>query len=153
MVVYRGTNYEGPLSRSQSEGGEGETPFVPNVSPSGTSLATKNGIVYPVLEKSNPAVTNGVESMTEEEIEYNSLLDGLGPRFEDWWGTGVHPVDADLLPQTIPGYKTPFRLIPVGMRSHLTNAEMTNLRKLAKSLPCHFALGKDKHLKSLFSVV
>ncbi|XP_071901813.1 CRM-domain containing factor CFM3, chloroplastic/mitochondrial-like [Coffea arabica] len=153
MVVYRGTNYEGPLSRSQSEGGEGETPFVPNVSPSGTSLATKNGIVYPVLEKSNPAVTNGVESMTEEEIEYNSLLDGLGPRFEDWWGTGVHPVDADLLPQTIPGYKTPFRLIPVGMRSHLTNAEMTNLRKLAKSLPCHFALGRNRNHQGLAAAI
>ena len=79
--------------------------------------------------------------MTEEEAEYNSLLDGLGPRFVEWWGTGVLLVDADLLPQKIPGYKTPFGLLPAGMRPRLTNAEMTNLRKIAKSLPCHFALG------------
>lgn len=81
------------------------------------------------------------ESMTEEEAEYNRLLDGLGPRFVEWWGTGLLPVDADLLPEKIPGYKTPFRLLPAGMRPRLTNAEMTNLRKIAKSLPCHFALG------------
>ena len=82
------------------------------------------------------------ENMSEAEAEYNALLDGLGPRFVGWWGTGILPVDADLLPRTVPGYKTPFRLLPTGMRSRLTNAEMTNLRKLAKSLPCHFALGK-----------
>ena len=79
--------------------------------------------------------------MTEEEAEFNRLLHGLGPRFVDWWGTGLLPVDADLLPQNIPGYKTPLRLLPTGMWSRLTNAEMTNLRKLARKLPCHFALG------------
>ncbi|KAF3532931.1 hypothetical protein DY000_02042498 [Brassica cretica] len=43
------------------------------------------------------------EIMTEEEAEFNSLLDSLGPRFHEWWGTGVLPVNADLLPPTIPG--------------------------------------------------
>ncbi|KAK6124981.1 hypothetical protein DH2020_041255 [Rehmannia glutinosa] len=104
---------------------------------------------FQVLEKPNPVVSGRVVSMTEEEAEYNSLLDGLGPRFEDWWGTGVLPVDADLLPPTIPGYKTPFRLLPTGMRSGLTNAEMTNMRKLAKSLPCHFALGRNRNHQGL----
>ncbi|KAL3512245.1 hypothetical protein ACH5RR_024962 [Cinchona calisaya] len=152
MVVYRGTNYEGPFSRTESFGGEGEALFVPDVSSSGKS-AKHSGNVYPIMEKANPAITNGVENMTELEIEYNSLLDGLGPRFQDWWGTGVLPVDADLLPQTIPGYKTPFRLLPVGMRSNLTNAEMTNLRKLAKSLPCHFALGRNRNHQGLAAAI
>ncbi|KAK9068851.1 hypothetical protein SSX86_012967 [Deinandra increscens subsp. villosa] len=87
--------------------------------------------------------------MTEEESEFNSVLDGLGPRFHEWWGTGILPVDADLLPQTLPGFKTPFRLLPTGMRPRLTNAEMTNLRKLAKSLPCHFALGRNRNHQGL----
>ncbi|KAL0342026.1 UNVERIFIED_CONTAM: CRM-domain containing factor CFM3, chloroplastic/mitochondrial [Sesamum calycinum] len=114
------------------------------------NLVTRTGDgKSPVIEKSNQIVSARAESMSEEEAEYNRLLDGLGPRFEDWWGTGVLPVDADLLPQTIPGYKTPFRLLPAGMRPRLTNAEMTNLRKLAKSLPCHFALGRNRNHQGL----
>lgn len=144
MVVYRGSHYEGP--KSQSLDGEENTPFVPNVSSIGnqTSIDASTSTLENV--KLKVITPNHIESMTEEEREYNSLLDGLGPRFVDWWGTGVLPVDADLLPQTIPGYKTPFRLLPNGMRPRLTNAEMTNLRKLAKSLPCHFALGNSQHI-------
>lgn len=141
MVVFRGINYEGPISKPQRINGEGDAVFVPNVSSPDNSVVRSSNDISSVSEKSYPNLSGHAESMTEEEAEYNNLLDGLGPRFEDWWGTGVLPVDADLLPQTIPGYKTPFRLLPTGMRSRLTNAEMTNLRKIAKSLPCHFALG------------
>lgn len=142
MVVYRGSNYKGP-SRHQPDVREGDALFVPDVSSADSSTTTSDSGATPSLEKSEPALRNPDRpvTMTEAEAEYNSLLDGLGPRFVEWWGTGVLPVDADLLPQKIPGYKTPFRLLPTGMRSRLTNAEMTNLRKLAKSLPCHFALG------------
>lgn len=146
MVVYRGSNYEGPSSRSQSVNEEDNALFVPDVS-SDKSITKDNKSFNPVIENRNQVHPNRVQSMTEEESEFNRVLDGLGPRFEDWWGTGVLPVDADLLPQTIPGYKTPFRLLPTGMRSRLTNAEMTNLRKIAKSLPCHFALGKFQPFK------
>ncbi|KAK4395257.1 CRM-domain containing factor CFM3, chloroplastic/mitochondrial [Sesamum angolense] len=149
MVVFRGTNYEGPISKPQRMNSEDDALFVPNVS-SLDNLVTRTGDgKSPVIEKSNQVVSAHAESMSEEEAEYNRLLDGLGPRFEDWWGTGVLPVDADLLPQTIPGYKTPFRLLPAGMRPRLTNAEMTNLRKLAKSLPCHFALGRNRNHQGL----
>ncbi|KAL0319240.1 UNVERIFIED_CONTAM: CRM-domain containing factor CFM3, chloroplastic/mitochondrial [Sesamum angustifolium] len=149
MVVFRGTNYEGPISKPQRMNSEDDALFVPNVS-SLENLVTRTGDgKSPVIEKSTQVVSARAESMSEEEAEYNTLLDGLGPRFEDWWGTGVLPVDADLLPQTIPGYKTPFRLLPAGMRPRLTNAEMTNLRKLAKSLPCHFALGRNRNHQGL----
>ncbi|CAN4086708.1 unnamed protein product [Withania somnifera] len=139
MVVYRGSNYEGPSSRSQSVNEEGNALFVPDVS-SDKSIAKDHKNINAVIENRNQVHPYHVQSMTVAEAEFNRVLDGLGPRFEDWWGTGVLPVDADLLPQIIPGYKTPFRLLPTGMRSRLTNAEMTNLRKIAKSLPCHFAL-------------
>ncbi|KAI3510475.1 hypothetical protein L1887_17497 [Cichorium endivia] len=149
MMVYRGVNYTGPSSRSQSTEKDNNTLFVPDVS-STNNLTPRN---YDSAPTSIPTTTRPLENMTEEEVEFNSVLDGLGPRFQEWWGTGILPVDADLLPQTIPGFKTPFRLLPTGMRPRLTNSEMTNLRKLAKSLPCHFALGRNRNHQGLASAI
>ena len=153
MMVYRGNNYQGSSSGSQYNEKEGDGFFVPEIS-SG-SLRTKDSDAASSMEKSDAIARNQEqpENMTEEEAEYNALLDGLGPRFIEWWGTGILPVDADLLPPIVPGYKTPFRLLPTGMRSRLTNAEITNLRKLAKSLPCHFALGKIHILQCFIQFV
>ncbi|XP_068305721.1 CRM-domain containing factor CFM3, chloroplastic/mitochondrial-like [Pyrus communis] len=150
MVVYRGSNYKGP-SQSQTVDGERGGLFIPDVS-SAETLVTRSGndaTSGPDNTEQALKIPERVHNMTEEEAEFHSLLDDLGPRFEEWWGTGVLPVDADLLPKTIPGYKTPFRLLPTGMRSRLTNAEMTTLRKLAKSLPCHFALGRNRNHQGL----
>ncbi|XP_061357575.1 CRM-domain containing factor CFM3, chloroplastic/mitochondrial [Gastrolobium bilobum] len=150
MMVYRGSNYQGPASGRELNEKEGDGFFVPDVS-EGSLLRTKDSNATSSVEKTEPVVMNREqpENMTEEEAEYNALLDGLGPRFVGWWGTGILPVDADLLPRTVPDYKTPFRLLPTGMRSRLTNAEMTNLRIVAKSLPCHFALGRNRNHQGL----
>lgn len=80
----------------------------------------------------------------EEELaeDAESLLEGLGPRFSDWWGYDPLPIDADLLPAVVPGYRKPFRLLPYGVKPKLTNDEMTSLRRLSRPLPCHFALGE-----------
>lgn len=80
-----------------------------------------------------------MEVKYEDEVE--KLLDGLGPRYTDWPGDGPLPVDADLLPGVIPGYQPPFRLLPYGVRSTLGTKEATSLRRLARILPPHFALG------------
>lgn len=151
MVVYRGSNYGGPSSKSQPVEREGDALFVPDVSSADSAdLRSVNGATS-TSEKSEHAVriADQTKTMTEEEAEFNSLLDSLGPRFQEWWGTGILPVDADLLPQKIPGYKTPFRVLPTGMRSRLTNAEMTDLRKLARKIPSHFALGTIHLLNTL----
>lgn len=152
MLVYRGSNYKRP-SKSQILSVEtsrnevshvGDTLFVPNVSGVAKEASgSDNHAISSIPDKNKVLQTNlqCSESMTEEEAECDHLLDGLGPRFIDWWGTELLPVDADLLPQNIPGYKPPLRVLPTGMRLQLTNAEMTNLRKLARKLPCHFALG------------
>lgn len=142
MMVYRGCDYEGPTSRNQYNEIEGDSLFAADVSHC-SLLRADDSNATSSSEMNNLVVRDQIwpEKMTAEEAEYNSLIDGLGPRFVEWWGTGIIPVDADLLPPTVPGYKTPFRLLPTGMRPQLTNAELTNLRKLAKSLPCHFALG------------
>lgn len=85
------------------------------------------------------------KNLSEEEqmnlSELNLLLDELGPRFIDWSGREPIPVDADLLPAVIPGYKTPFRLLPHGTRQALRDKKMTYLRRTARTLPPHFALG------------
>jgi hypothetical protein len=73
--------------------------------------------------------------------EADKLLDGLGPRFSGWWGYNPLPVDADLLPAIMPGYRRPFRLLPSGVPPKLTDREMTILRRLAHPLPFHYALG------------
>lgn len=152
MMVYRGVNYAGPSSRPQSTESPSDTLFVPDVSSTNSNLITRHSDATATsLIRRAPVPAD--RTMTEEESEFNSVLDGLGPRFHEWWGTGILPVDADLLPQTVHGFKTPFRLLPTGMRSTLTNAEMTNLRKLAKSLPCHFALGRNRNHQGLAAAI
>lgn len=91
------------------------------------------------------------EAELAEDAE--SLLEGLGPRFSDWWGYDPLPVDADLLPAVVPGYRKPFRLLPYGMKPKLTNDEMTSLRRLSRPLPCHFALGRNRNLQGLAASV
>ncbi|CAD6263445.1 unnamed protein product [Miscanthus lutarioriparius] len=81
--------------------------------------------------------------------ETDKLLDGLGPRFSGWWGYDPLPVDADLLPAIVPGYRRPFRLLPSGVPPKLTDREMTILRRLARPLPFHYALGRSSNLQGL----
>lgn len=98
------------------------------------------------IDKKQPVPPIG-EADYENEID--KILDGLGPRFTYWSGSGPLPVDADLLPAVVPGYKQPFRLLPYGMRPTLGNQEMTKLRKLARKIPPHFALGRNKNHQGL----
>ncbi|CAM0954060.1 unnamed protein product [Alopecurus aequalis] len=158
MVVYRGSNYTRPL-KSQASGGtssprkaEDTTLFIPDAS--GNAENDNQGKDSTAQHDNVTRLDiHNTDDMTEDELEFNQMLDELGPRFVDWWGTGILPVDADLLPQTIPGYKAPFRLLPTGMRTSLTNTELTNLRKLARNLPCHFALGRNRNHQGLSAAI
>ncbi|CAL9049352.1 unnamed protein product [Musa banksii] len=85
----------------------------------------------------------------EYESEIDKLLDDLGPRYTDWPGSGPPPVDADLLPSVVPGYKPPFRILPYGVRRSLGLKEGTALRRLARALPPHFALGRSRQHQGL----
>ncbi|KAJ0042461.1 hypothetical protein Pint_18749 [Pistacia integerrima] len=87
------------------------------------------------------------------EREGDRLLDGLGPRFIDWWMWKPLPVDADLLPEVVPGFRSPFRLCPPDGRSKLTDDELTYLRKLAHPLPTHFVLGRNRRLQGLAAAI
>ncbi|RVW55443.1 CRM-domain containing factor CFM3A, chloroplastic/mitochondrial [Vitis vinifera] len=140
---------------------------------SGTSVSLYRGVSYEVpvqLNKrwecsssgfkskcaclsSNLDITDGENKDTESEVKYedeiDKLLDGLGPRYTDWPGCDPLPIDADLLPGKIHGYQPPFRILPYGVRSSLGLKEATALRRLARVLPPHFALGRSRQLEGL----
>jgi hypothetical protein len=81
-----------------------------------------------------------------ETFDIDSFLDQLGPRYKDWSGRSPIPVDADLLPGLVPGYKPPFRQLPYRTKISLKDKEMTALRRLARQTTPHFALGTGVEL-------
>ncbi|XP_031272375.1 CRM-domain containing factor CFM3A, chloroplastic/mitochondrial-like isoform X2 [Pistacia vera] len=83
------------------------------------------------------------------EDEVDKLLEGLGPRYTDWQGCEPYPVDADMLPGIVTDYQPPFRVLPYGVRSTVGRKEATNLQRLARVLPPHFALGRSRQLQGL----
>ncbi|XP_010438271.1 PREDICTED: CRM-domain containing factor CFM3A, chloroplastic/mitochondrial-like [Camelina sativa] len=92
---------------------------------------------------------NVPKEQLSELCELNDLLDELGPRFHDWTGCDPLPVDADLLPPYVEGYRCPFRILPQGVKPCLSNTEMTEMRRLARTSPPHFALGRSRELQGL----
>ncbi|KAJ6814714.1 CRM-domain containing factor CFM3, chloroplastic/mitochondrial [Iris pallida] len=124
VVLYRGMTYELPCVQSFSR------------------LATDSdhdGVL---------SSTNSSERSTDSS-EIDSLLDQLGPRYKDWIGCNPLPVDADLLPGVVSGYKPPYRLLPYKTRTGLKDSQMTSLRRLARSMSPHFALGRNRQHQGL----
>ncbi|KAL2240482.1 UNVERIFIED_CONTAM: CRM-domain containing factor CFM2, chloroplastic [Sesamum indicum] len=174
IILYRGSDYKYPYFLTDELSNDSSSEESPNID-------KDQGIVGKTDEQS--PVTDAVESRRlnsgthishlpliqgvglpnrvrfqlpgEAELadEVDTLLEGLGPRFSDWWGCDPLPVDADLLPAVVPGYKRPFRLLPYGVKPKLTNDEMTTLRRLGRPLPCHFALGRNRKLQGLAAAI
>lgn len=107
------------------------------------NIASNSGTSEPLtnLESTNDQKESDDLPKVSYELEVDKLLDGLGPRYTDWSGCDPLPVDADMLPATVPGYQPPFRVLPFGVRSALGLREATALRRIARTLPPHFALG------------
>lgn len=141
ILLYRGVDYKYPYFLSDTHNGGAVASTSEEVIPESSNKKT-----------SHPPLIQGVgtpnrvrfqlpgEAQLAEEAD--RLLEGLGPRFTDWWGYEPLPVDADLLPAVVPGFRRPFRLLPYGVKPQLTNDEMTILKRLGRPLPCHFALGE-----------
>ncbi|KAG2643025.1 hypothetical protein PVAP13_2KG294600 [Panicum virgatum] len=90
-----------------------------------------------------------LELEATQAFDIDAFLDQLGPRYKDWSGRSPIPVDADLLPGVVPGYKPPFRLLPYKIKSTLRDKEMTALRRLARQTAPHFALGRNREHQGL----
>lgn len=148
VSLYRGVDYDvaEPTKGKNKNSQALSMKSLSNDSSSPSLLPTEK--VDSIQDNNGALVSNtGKEAVVEQtpEIKYedeiDKLLDELGPRYSDWPGSDPLPVDADLLPATVPGYKPPFRVLPYGVRPSLSRRDTTNLRRLARGLPPHFALG------------
>lgn len=163
IILYRGADYKYPYFFTDNNSSHNSSSgFSPDINTDGgvngkigMSSQVNKAVESPVhttcTPVSRPPLVQGVglpnrvrfqlpgEALLAEEVD--KLLEGLGPRFTDWWGYDPLPVDADLLPAIVPGYRRPFRLLPYGVKPKLTNDEMTTLRRLGLPLSCHFVLG------------
>ncbi|XLV00320.1 hypothetical protein S245_014659 [Arachis hypogaea] len=159
-VVYRGCNYE-LTSRSSPKvypsyihgqtKSPDETNMVESVKSNNTSdMPSQNG-------NNNASTSTCIQEVhcsgSLNERETDRLLDGLESRFVDWWYPKPLPIDADLLPEVVPGFKPPFRLCPPYSSAKITDYELTFFRKLTKSLPVHFVLGRNRRLQGLAAAI
>ncbi|KMZ63398.1 Chloroplastic group IIA intron splicing facilitator CRS1 [Zostera marina] len=129
---------------------------------SGASLVLYRGMAYNIQQHVDTNHGKKPEESTSNmrlTIDENSLVDGsdinddfldeLGPRYEDWSGRKPLPIDADLLPSVIRGYKPPLRFLPFKTKLSLRDKEMTYLRRFARTIPPHFALGRSRNNQGL----
>ncbi|GAB2232545.1 hypothetical protein Droror1_Dr00011584 [Drosera rotundifolia] len=165
IVLYRGADYKFPyfsldeasMGNNQNledellEYNEEDQSSVSSSGPNLTRKLAQSSLVHGVGHPNKVRPLMPGEKQIADEADH--LLDGLGPRFADWWGNDPLPVDADLLPVVVPGYRRPFRLLPYGVKPGLTNDEMNTLKRLGRPLPCHFAVGRTKDLQGLAAAI
>uniref|UniRef100_A0A0R0KUF6 CRM domain-containing protein n=1 Tax=Glycine max TaxID=3847 RepID=A0A0R0KUF6_SOYBN len=157
LVVYRGCNHQLTTKGSPSLR---TNRFEMNR----VELATKGDICWVVSNNSSSkmlswnadhkdSISTGIQDVNCQLVNGSLLLDGLRPRFIDWWMHKPLPVDADLLPVEVPRFQPPFRLCPPHSSAKQTAYELTYFRKLAQPLPTHFVLGRNKGLKGLAAAI
>ena len=150
VSLYRGVSYEVPSVQQNKQIYRKSDNSFKSLSARSYNSAEKpsdfasDSATNPQLEKMEATNDQKERDYLQEvnyEDEVEKLLDGLGPRYTDWPGCEPLPVDADMLPATVPGYEPPFRVLPFGVRPSLGLTEATALRRVARTLPPHFALG------------
>ncbi|XP_078165845.1 CRM family member 2 isoform X2 [Carex rostrata] len=137
IILYRGSSYNYPYFKQPDSD-------VPNGS---NNTLARPALVPGVGSQNIVRLQLSGEAKVAEEAD--RVLNGLGPRFLDWWGLDPKPIDADLLPGVVIGFRKPFRILPFGIKQNLTDSEMTTLRRLGRPLPCHFAIGRNRNLQGL----
>ncbi|KAE9449472.1 hypothetical protein C3L33_18634, partial [Rhododendron williamsianum] len=152
LVVYRGCNYRPGLRTSMTQSG---FPSHHKFKDKGTLSQLKSDASTREENMSRHGGETEILPVNGSlyEREADRILDGLGPRFIDWWRPKPLPVDADLLPEVVPGFKPPFRRCPPHGRVKLTDDELTYLRMLAQQLPFHFVLGRNRKLQGLAAAI
>ncbi|KAK3133169.1 hypothetical protein QOZ80_6AG0533250 [Eleusine coracana subsp. coracana] len=154
VVLYRGMNYN--LRRVQSDAKIIEVDSNEEVGAANSAAPSRGRHNLQKSSADGVKCSASIASSSSENTEtfdIDSFLDQLGPRYRDWSGRNPIPVDADLLPGVVPGYKPPFRLLPYKIKSTLRNKEMTSLRRLARQTAPHFALGRNREHQGLATAI
>ncbi|KAL8153708.1 hypothetical protein V2J09_011468 [Rumex salicifolius] len=159
VFLYRGVSYNDPSEHWQKQTFKKNTYLQDrhstrtDVSIQDQSKLDSYSTVRPLEENPKGNNNDNLDSEFSTEVRYedeiDKLLADLGPRYSDWPGGDPLPVDADMLPSGVPGYKPPFRLLPYGVRATISVNEATALRRIARTLPPHFALGRNRQLQGL----
>ncbi|PWA95559.1 CRM family member 3A [Artemisia annua] len=150
VTLYRGVGYQDPSLKQRKR--EYNKEVSENLSVSDADAATAASVDGSQVYELDAEDTEIKEELNYEN-EVDKLLEGLGPRYTDWPGSDPLPVDADLLPGIVPGYQPPFRILPYGVKATLVSKEATNLRRLARFLPPHFALGRSRQHQGLAAAI
>nr|KJB65181.1 hypothetical protein B456_010G083500 [Gossypium raimondii] len=155
VVLYRGMAYKLHCVQSYSGQDQADTSALDVLTTNTETMVVKDSVR--TEESFMLSSLEYLKDLSKEELmdlcELNHLLDELGPRYKDWSGREPLPVDADLLPPVVPGYQLPFRRLPYGVRQCLKDREMTTFRRLARSMPPHFALGRNRELQGLAQAI
>ncbi|XP_038879200.1 CRM-domain containing factor CFM3, chloroplastic/mitochondrial [Benincasa hispida] len=156
IVLYRGMTYHLPCVQSYAKQNQAKSYTLDGSNNVEYDDATHDEKVPNTVETMSKIVSGAskhTKTLSKKELmelsDLNHLLDEIGPRFKDWSGCEPVPVDADLLPGIVPGYKPPTRILPYGVRHCLKNKEVTIFRRLARKMPPHFALGRNRQLQGL----
>ncbi|KAJ1289423.1 hypothetical protein BS78_02G163300 [Paspalum vaginatum] len=150
VVLYRGMNYNLQCVQSYAKFTENDSDKVVGHTDSAVSSCGRHNLQKSREDGVKRSTSNDNFSLeSAETLDIDNFLDQLGPRYKDWSGRSPIPVDADLLPGVVPGYKTPFRLLPYKIKSTLRDKEMTALRRLARQTAPHFALGRNREHQGL----
>ncbi|CDP03154.1 unnamed protein product [Coffea canephora] len=150
VVLYRGMGYKLDCVQSYARQTQDKTKEFESSGVQVNNFARSIGTSCSAEPSTAKSYSNNLSvKELKDRSELNLLLDELGPRFKDWSGREPVPVDADLLPDVVPGYRPPFRLLPHGIRHGLRDKEMTFFRRSARVLPPHFALGRNRQLQGL----
>lgn len=158
VSLYRGVSYKDPSVQLNKQIYRKEGSSATSSAPADTIGRDPSQYGSGEDARASDIASGNKDSESTPEVEYehemDKLLDSLGPRYRDWPGCEPLPVDADMLPGTVPGYQPPFRILPYGVRATISQKEATALRRLARVLPPHFALGmRCRHLTWLALIV
>ncbi|KAI3799712.1 hypothetical protein L1987_35011 [Smallanthus sonchifolius] len=149
VALYRGVGYQDPALKQRKREYNKDKPEITSISDADVTSGSMDSLQMHELDAENTEIKD--ELNYEKEVD--KLLEGLGPRYMDWPGCDPLPVDADLLPGTVHGYQPPFRILPYGVKATLVGREATNLRRLARFLPPHFALGRSRQHQGLAAAI
>ncbi|KAL9992500.1 putative RNA-binding, CRM domain, CRM-domain containing factor CFM3, YhbY-like superfamily [Helianthus debilis subsp. tardiflorus] len=149
VALYRGVGYQDPSVKQRNREYNNDKSEKSYISDADVASGSMDSLQRHELDAEN----TGTKDEVNYEKEVDKLLEGLGPRYMDWPGCDPLPVDADLLPGTVHGYQPPFRILPYGIKATLVGREATNLRRLARFLPPHFALGRSRQHQGLAAAI